>query len=999
MRYAAQAQMVPRKAQRFDALPATIADVSLLPNIPSPLAEASAVALEWPRLRELIAGRASSPLGRAWVLALEPSAGRVWIESQQQRTGEIRDLMTGGGSFEFHGLFDPTERLEQARLEGAALEALEINALLTVVERVAAWRALLISPAGRARVWPGIAGLSAALVEHDFAPLLHALRGKIEPDGSLSDEASHELRRIRRAMERQHRAIEESLRKSLRALASDGSTQEELITVRGERFVIPVKAEFRRRVQGVIHGSSSSGQTVFVEPLETIEQNNELVRLLDEELREIHRILVAMTRAIGEQADAILLGTTVLAEVESHFARARFADELGCVRPKFTSHISESRCGAPAPGDPTHDDETVMDGAPKCIGLSLVNARHPLLELRLRRSGEAAVPITLALEPDARQLIISGPNTGGKTVALKTTGLLALMAQAGVPVPAEAATLPLFHAIYADIGDAQSIESNLSSFSSHVLNVDRIARLANEDSLVLLDELGSATDPEEGAALAVAIASHFLNMRAWSCITTHLTSLKVYAANRAGVLNAAVGFDQATLSPTYQLRLGVPGASAGLNIAERLGLMAEIVAAARAQLTTQAADIGVLLDQLHAQLTAASGEREALRVREREIARERLRLETEGRAEQKARTKELEAKLNSLIGEFEGQLRETVKAIDDKAVAKKIAREAGSAVARVRREFAEQFNSTVVAHTTGADKNDPAAQAGGRGVSAVRAVKVGDLVKLKSLGREARVERVIDDKNFEVPGGDDEDARRARRYCGGDAGGGSHSTGGCAQAWRNHGADNEQCGYGADGDQCDWADGRGRAGRGFALPGPRVHGRAAPRPHRAWDGDGDSAADAKGVSEEPSAGDQRDRAAARPGWAGRDRGGVEAVRFLAITAISSFKFGLWHHPHIVLRALVYRDGRYHVPDMFFGLALGLVQKKPERINKNVVCCRPVVFLGSPNLFDPAYGCPLFSGERNGCPLGIVRDVFLSWAHVYFAVDNIIALLHYCVIMQ
>jgi DNA mismatch repair protein MutS2 len=711
--------MVPRKAHRMDALPDTIADVSLLPNIPSPLAEASSVALEWPRLRELIAGHATSPLGRAWVLALEPCADRTWIEAQQQRTGEIRDLLTGGGSFEFHGLFDPTERLEQARLEGAALEALVINALLTVVERVAAWRALLISPVGRARVWPGIAGLSAALVEHDFAPLLHALRGKIEPDGSISDDASHELRRIRRAMERQHRAIEESLRKSLRALASEGSTQEELITVRGERFVIPVKAEFRKRVPGVIHGSSSSGQTVFVEPLETIEQNNELVRLLDEEQREIHRILVAMTRAIGEQADAILLGATVLAEVESHFARARFANELECVRPSFGNL------------------------------LSFKGARHPLLELRLRRSGVTAVPLTFVLEADARQLIISGPNTGGKTVALKTTGLLSLMAQAGLPVPAEAATLPLFQAIYADIGDAQSIESNLSSFSAHILNVDRIARVADADSLVLLDELGSATDPEEGSALAVAIAGHFLNVHAWSCITTHLTSLKVYAANRAGVLNAAVGFDQATLSPTYQLRLGVPGASAGLNIAERLGLMAEIVASARAQLTTQAADIGVLLDQLHAQLTAASSEREALRVREREIARERLRLETEGRAEQKARTKELEAKLNSLIGEFETQLREMVKAIDDKAVAKKIARDSSARIARLRREFSEQFNSTVVAHTTGADKNDPAVQAAGR-VVAARAVKAGDLVKLKSLGRQARVERVIDGKNFEV---------------------------------------------------------------------------------------------------------------------------------------------------------------------------------------------------------------------------------------------------------
>ena len=230
-------------------------------------------------------------------------------------------------------------------------------------------------------------------------------------------------------------------------------------------------------------------------------------------------------------------------------------------------------------------------------------------------------------------------------MALKTTGLLAVMAQAGVPVPAEAATLPLFGAMYADIGDAQSIESNLSSFSAHVVNVDRIARAADEDSLVLLDELGSATDPEEGAALAVAVAGHFLETRAWSCITTHLTSLKVYAANHAGVLNAAVGFDQERLAPTYELRMGVPGASAGLNIAERLGLLAEIVAAARAQLTTQAADIGALLDQLHAQLAQIADERAAMQIREREFARERMQLETEGRAEQKARTKELEAKL------------------------------------------------------------------------------------------------------------------------------------------------------------------------------------------------------------------------------------------------------------------------------------------------------------------------------------------------------------------
>jgi DNA mismatch repair protein MutS2 len=695
----------------------------LLPVIPSPLRESSAMALEWPRLREHIAGRTSSPLGRAWILALEPSSDVAWIDRQQQRTVEVQAMLTRGGSFEFRGLFDPSILLDKAHIDGAALESTEIRDLLTVIEHVAAWRNIIHPPPNGTRYeWPSIVDLSTPLLDHDLAPLLRLLRGKIEPDGSLNDDASPELRRIRRAIERQHRAIEESLRKSLRGLSEGGSTQEDLITIRGDRFVIPVKAEFKRKVPGVIHGSSSSGQTVFVEPLETIEQNNELVRLLDEEQSEIHRILVAMTRALGENATAIHLGTCILAEVESHFARARFATALNCIRPIFTQ------------------------------GLSLTAARHPLLELRMRAAALAEneepktpVPLTVILPPETKQLVISGPNTGGKTVSLKTLGLLSLMAQSGVPVPAEEAKLPLFQSIYADIGDAQSIERDLSSFSAHVVNLDRISREASADSLVLLDELGSATDPEEGAALAVAMATHFLTLSAWCCITTHLTSLKVYAANHPGVLNAAVGFDQQTLTPTYELRLGVPGASAGLNIAARLGLHPEIIAAARAQMTTQTADIGAFLDQLHDQLTAAAVERETLQQRERELSREKARLEVEGRVEQKARTKELEAKLNSLIEDFAYQLRETVKAIDDKALAQKIARDSDRRMATLRREFSEQFNSTVVAHTTGADKNDPAAQP-----HIPKGIKVGNLVKLKSLGRQARVDRILDAKTFEV---------------------------------------------------------------------------------------------------------------------------------------------------------------------------------------------------------------------------------------------------------
>ncbi len=704
--------------------------MQLLPAIPDALTETSAKALQWAELQQRLARGSQSTLGRERVLMLAPSGNLSWIEEQQQRTAEMRHLVAVGGGFDFRGIFDATELLAKAQIEGSALEPAELLSALTHAERVEAWRqTVLAPPTAVLNKWPGIEELSAPLLSHDLGNLLRFLRGKIEADGSLSDDASPELRRIRRAMERQHRAIEDSLRRALAKLSESGSTQDELITVRGERFVIPVKAEFKRKVGGVVHGSSSSGQTVFVEPLETIEQNNELVRLLDEEQAEIHRILVAMTRAVAAQAEALLLGAGILAEADTHQALARFAEELECVRPVFTTaNIAAT-------------SESELD-------FELLAARHPLLELRLREQEASIVPLTIALPtyPEAkRQMIISGPNTGGKTVALKTAGLLALMAQAGIPVPATRARLPLFTAIYADIGDAQSIEQNLSTFSSHVVNVDRISREAGDTSLVLLDELGSATDPEEGAALAVAVAEHFLRRRVWCLITTHLTSLKVYAAKHQGVLNAAVGFDETRLAPTYELRLGVPGASAGLNIAARLGLAPDIVANARSQMSSQTADIGRFLDELHAQLSAATSEREALAEVQKKLDAERIKLATEGRIEQKARTRELEGKLETLIKDFELQLRDTVKAIDDKTVASKIARDSALRIARLRREFSEQFQSTVVAHTTGADRRD-----GPVVVNRQRDPQVGDTVRLKSLAREGRVARVIDAKTLEV---------------------------------------------------------------------------------------------------------------------------------------------------------------------------------------------------------------------------------------------------------
>src|SRR6202012_1119562 len=278
--------------------------------------------------------------------------------------------------------------------------------------------------------------------------------------------------------------------------------------------------------------------TVYLEPLETIEQNNELVRLIEEEQAETRRIFLAVTREIGLQADAIAQGAAALAQLDGLQARARFAAEFDCIRPRFAETT------APA--------------------LELKQARHPLLEKRLRARQAAVVPLTLALNDAERQLIISGPNTGGKTVALKTTGLLGMMAQAGIPVPAVEAVFPLWNAFLADSGDAQSIEQNLSTFSAHIANLQRISQLADSSSLVLLDELGAATDPEEGDGLAGAIAGYFRDRHAWCLISTHHTALKLYAAKRPGVLNASVGFDTHTLAPTFEPRGGVPGASAGL---------------------------------------------------------------------------------------------------------------------------------------------------------------------------------------------------------------------------------------------------------------------------------------------------------------------------------------------------------------------------------------------------------------------------------------------------
>jgi DNA mismatch repair protein MutS2 len=707
--------------------------------MPSDLPHTSARVLEFDSLLDLLRGYASSPLGQARITALAPSTDRAWIESQQELASEIREFRRVGGRFEFSGLLPTAELVNKSRILGAILETTEIRDVILVVDRAAEWREIsLHPPASMKREWRALRALSAQLA--DFSDFLRFFRNKIQPDGTLEDHASPELARIRREIERQRRTIQESLRGYLRRLAEGGTVQDELITIRGERFVIPIKVEQKRRVQGVVHGASSSGQTVYVEPLETIDQNNELVRLLDEELAEIHRILLEMTRRIGEHCDSIHAAEEVLCELELQFAKAHFAEDYNCVEVSLCGNGHSCPSKASEARLPLHNS-----GPASAASLLLHNARHPLLEHNLKLKGIPIVPVTIELENPTRQLVITGPNTGGKTVTLKTVGLLALMAQSGIPVPADRAELPVFDAVLADIGDYQSIEQNLSTFSAHVTNIDLISRTATAHSLVLLDELGSATDPEEGAALAVAIAGYFLRIGCLAVISTHHTSLKVYGANTPGALNASVGFNEATLQPTYELKVGVPGASAGINIAQRLGLNPAIIESARSRLGTQTRDVGEFLDRLHADLREAESERVRLKTREQELEREKARLATEGKKAQQAKIREMEIKLESVLRDFEYQTREAVNAIQDRAAAQKISKDADRRVAKLRREFREQFDSTVVAHSTGADQGDPNAQP-----QVVKYVSVGDTVKLKSTGRPARIMRKIDDNNFEV---------------------------------------------------------------------------------------------------------------------------------------------------------------------------------------------------------------------------------------------------------
>ncbi len=681
----------------------------------------SADLLEFEPLRELVGRYVGSPLGRAELEKLQPHTDRAILESALADVAEAiayqgasrQPQAAARGSairLRFNSIPDVAPALTILRIEGAMLEPKQILDLARLIEEAGEVRVALNLAGER---YPRLAAQVAATA--DPRPILRDVRGKILPDGTVADDASVALHRLRRDIERQQRQIQSSLERFLKTHRDDGTLQEEFITLRNDRFVVPVVAGQQRKVYGVIHGASSSGHTLFVEPLDTIDLNNELVRLREEEQREVARILRELTELLRTNGPQIQALVAAIGRLDLLFAKAEFASDFDCVIPRFS---------------PERDRRLVLR-----------DARHPLLQDVLRRQKKPILPISLALDEKQRTLLISGPNTGGKTVSMKTVGLLALMAQAALPVTAAEAEFPVFEQVLAEIGDQQSIQESLSSFSGHIARVREMLETVTPQSLVLLDELGRATDPEEGGPLGVAILESFRAHGAFTFASTHLLALKIFGATTEGVVNASMGFNEKTLQPTYVLQLGAPGKSAGLDIASRLGLSEDLIARARQRMSTSDRDIAMFLNELHQRLRRTAIEEQDLREQRQALEVREQTLSKEFEQREKAKFKELDERLRSALAEFEAQTQETIQKVLAGAEQRKAAEQAERRVAKSKREFEEKARVAVFgeAPTPQQQRFIP--------------IEEGARVRLKGVREPARVKRKLSGGLLEVEAG------------------------------------------------------------------------------------------------------------------------------------------------------------------------------------------------------------------------------------------------------
>ena len=617
--------------------------------------------LEFDKLRELLRLRTTCAPGRRAVDALEFGTDRVALEAAFALIREAREWLRGGGELGFGGLADPQGWLEKIEGPGIVLEAKEILEAASLLETAGWLRGQFREDAAK---FPLLAARVGSL--GDFREALTAIRRCLLPSGEISDDASSALRRIRASITQTRESIQKTLKQILRSRNAEAG--EDYVTLRNERFVIPVRAENRRSVPGVMHGASATGQTVFLEPFETVETNNQLVQLAEEEAAEILRILRELTERLQAIREPLLAAAETIAELDGIFARGRFARDFDAAMPEF-SDTSEMR---------------------------LVDARHPVLEDKLRRENRAVVPMTLALGGAEKVLVISGPNTGGKTVALKTTGLAALSAQSGIPVAAQRAVLPIFDRVLVDIGDEQSIAADLSTFSAHMLNLKSMLELATPQSLALVDEMGTGTAPEEGAALAVALLDEF---RAKNCIvlaTTHHDRLKAYASTTPGVVNAAVEFDDVNLRPTYRLMVGVPGGSSGIAIAQRLGIATSIIDRARSLLTPESREAADLIAYLHRSRDELDRMQQQMAAERHALEEERKKLRTEWVERQQKRIKELEAQFAEMQKRFDENVARVIEAVKERELRASLEKTAKRKGQDIRSEAREELNAALV---------------------------------------------------------------------------------------------------------------------------------------------------------------------------------------------------------------------------------------------------------------------------------------------------------------
>ncbi|HET9994871.1 MAG TPA: endonuclease MutS2 [Candidatus Acidoferrum sp.] len=672
--------------------------------------------LEFDKLRELLRLRTTCAPGRRAVNALEPSRERAKLESVFAMIHEAREWLRAGRELGFGALADPQGWLERIEGPGTVLEPGEFLDASSLLETAGWLRQQFREEAAK---FPLLAARAGSL--GDFRDVHAAIRRCVLPNGEISDDASAALRRIRVSITQTRESIQRTLKQILRSRNAEAG--EDYITLRNDRFVIPVRAEQRRSVPGVMHGASATGQTVFTEPFETVEANNQLVQLAEDEAAEIVRILRELTDKLQTIRTSLLGAAATTAELDGVFARARFARDFDAAVPEFLE-TSE---------------------------LSLIDARHPVLEDKLRKESRAIVPMTLSLGGEERVLVISGPNTGGKTVALKTTGMAALAAQSGIPVAAQRAVLPLFDHVLVDIGDEQSIAADLSTFSAHMLNLKSMLEAATPSSLVLVDEMGTGTAPEEGAALAVALLDEF---RAKKCIvlaSTHHDRLKTYAATTPGVVNAAVEFDDINLRPTYRLMVGVPGGSSGIAIAQRLGIASGIIGRARSLLAPESREAADLIAYLHRTRDELDRLQRQMTAERHALDEERKELRTEWVERQQKRIQELEAQFAEMQKRFDENVARVLEAVKERELRAQIEKTARRKMQDARGEAREELNAAVVQTISDSQADLGVHSASTQAVTADR-LQIGAKIRVRGFSKPVVLRR-IDGSSAEIEAG------------------------------------------------------------------------------------------------------------------------------------------------------------------------------------------------------------------------------------------------------